>query len=73
MRPAKAILLVPKVVEAIQGSTNCFASTVDCGPDGVRVFDVETTFDCTLIVAGGTRTVRVLVEIVEGRVSFKET
>ena len=73
VRPAKAILLVSKVVEAIKRSAPSPTATVDCGPERVRVVDVGGTFDCTLARPDGTRTVRVLVETVDGAVSFRET
>ena len=72
VRPAKAILLVSKVVEAISRSTSP-ASAVDCGGERVRVLDVGEQFDCTLTYAGGTRSVRVRVDTLEGAVSFGET
>jgi hypothetical protein len=73
VRPAKAILQVSKVVEAIQRSASSPTSTVECGPERVRVVDVGGTFDCSLTEGENTRTVRVRVETVEGNVSFKET
>jgi hypothetical protein len=72
VRPAKAILQVSKVVEAIQRSASSPTSTVECGPERVRVVDVGGTFDCSLTEGENTRTVRVRVETVEGNVSFKE-
>ncbi len=72
VRPAKAILQVSKVVDAIERSASSPAR-VECGPTRVRVVDVGATFDCSLSEGQTTRTVRVRVETVEGNVSFKET
>jgi hypothetical protein len=73
VRPARAILQVSKVVDAIQRSSSSPTSSVECGPARVRVLDVVGTFDCSLSDGQNTRTVRVRVETVEGNVSFKET
>ena len=73
VRPAKAILLVSKVVEAIARSTSSPAAVVDCGGQRVRVVDVGGEFDCTITDDGRARTVRVTVDTVEGAVSFRET
>ena len=72
VRPAKAILLVSRVEDAIARSVPSPEPAVECGGPRVRVMDIGSTFDCTLSHAQRTATVRVRVETVEGRVSFEE-
>lgn len=51
LRPAKAILSIPKLVEALQ--RNSPGSRIDCGPDRVKALDEGATFRCTVTDAQG--------------------
>ena len=73
VRPAKAILLMSKVTEAIRQASSSPPEAVDCGPARVRIVEVGATFDCAVSQRERVSTVRVLVESLEGAVSFKET
>ena len=53
LRPAKAILSIPKLVDALQ--RNSPGSRIDCGPDRVKVLDEGATFQCTVTDAQGVR------------------
>ncbi len=46
LRPAKAILSIPKLVDALQGNNP--GSRIDCGPERVKVLDPGATFECTV-------------------------
>lgn len=66
--PAKAILLIPKLVTALQYNTP--GSHIDCGPDRVRVLDVGAVFECTVTdAANKAQRVTLKVNDVEGNVS----
>lgn len=68
LRPAKAILSIPKLVDALQ--RNNPGSRVDCGPDRVKALDVGATFDCTVTPANGTpQPVKLKVDDLQGTVS----
>ena len=51
LRPAKAILSIPKLVEALQA--NAAGSRIDCGPDRVKVLDAGATFTCSVTTGTG--------------------
>jgi hypothetical protein len=51
LRPAKSILSIPKLVNALQ--QNSPGSRIDCGPERVKVLDEGGTFQCTVTDAGG--------------------
>lgn len=53
LRPAKAILSIPKLVDALQ--RNSPGSRIDCGPERVKVLDVGATFGCSVADAAGVR------------------
>jgi hypothetical protein len=68
IRPAKAILSVPKLVDVLRARVP--GATVDCGPDRVRVLDVGALIDCR--VTGGNQpdqTIRLKVDDVLGNVT----
>lgn len=65
--PAKALLLIPKLVEGLQ--KNVPGAKIDCGPDRVRVLDVGATFQCKLSDSTGDHTVILHVDDVNGNVS----
>ena len=69
IRPAKAILSVPKLV-AFVGSLGAEQnSRADCGPDRVRLADPGATFDCQLNDSRGAQTVTLRVDDVNGKVT----
>jgi len=68
LRPAKAILSIPKLVDALQ--RNSPGSRIDCGPERVKVLDPGATFDCSVTSAqGGAQTVTLRVNDIDGNVS----
>lgn len=50
IRPAKAILSIPKLVDVLR--TRVPGAAIDCGGDRVRVLDVGATFQCRVSGAG---------------------
>lgn len=68
IRPAKAILSIPKLVEALQ--RNSPGSRIDCGPERVKILDPGATFDCTVTPAQGVpQPVTLRVNDIDGNVS----
>ena len=68
IRPAKAILSIPKLVDVLRSRVP--GSTVDCGPQRVRVLDVGATLECR--VTGGDQpdqTITLKVDDVLGNVT----
>lgn len=66
--PAKAILLMPKLVDALQ--RNAPGSRIDCGADRVKPLDVGATFDCTVTdQSGRAQPVTLRVNDLQGNVS----
>ncbi|HVL28066.1 MAG TPA: DUF4333 domain-containing protein [Acidimicrobiales bacterium] len=68
IRPAKAILSIPKLVDVLRARVP--GATVDCGPERVRVLDVGATFQCR--VSGGSQpeqTITLRVDDVLGNVT----
>ena len=68
VRPAKAILSVPKLVDSVKRLATDPAAKVDCGPSRVLVLDAGTTVDCQLTDNQGTHTVTLRVEDTQGKV-----
>ena len=73
LRPAKAILSVPKLVELVKSLATDPAARVDCGPAKVRVADVGTTLECRLTDTRGDLTVNLRVDDIEGKVTVVGT
>lgn len=67
IRPARAILLISKLVDALRSQVP--NATVDCGPDRIKVLDVGSTLECRLSDRTGARTVMFKVDDVDGNVS----
>ena len=68
LRPAKAILSIPKLVEALQ--RNSPGARIDCGPERVKVLDTGATFDCTVTdAAGAAQKITLRVNDLQGNVS----
>ena len=67
IRPAKAILLIPKLVEALRAQAP--NATVDCGTERIKVLDVGATLDCRLADRSTSRTITFRVDDVDGNVS----
>jgi hypothetical protein len=70
LRPAKAILSVPKIVDFVKSSATDPNARVDCGPQRVKVLDPGSTFDCRLTDATGDHTVTLRVDDVTGKVTL---
>jgi Domain of unknown function (DUF4333) len=70
LRPSKAILSVPKIVDFVKSSATDPNARVDCGPDRVKVLDPGATFDCKLTDAAGDHTVTLRVDDVSGKVTL---
>ena len=70
LRPAKAILSVPKIVDFVKSSATDPGARVDCGPQRVKVLDPGATFDCKLTDAAGDHTVTLRVDDVAGKVTL---
>jgi hypothetical protein len=69
LRPAKAIVLVPKVAEYVKSVATDPTARVDCGTARVLILDTGATLDCQLTDSRGPHPVRVRVEDEHGRVS----
>ncbi len=68
LRPVKAILSIPKLVDALQ--RNSPGARIDCGPDRVKVLDPGATFQCTVTTAqGASQPVTLRVNDIDGNVS----
>lgn len=68
IRPAKAILSIPKLVDALQRNTP--GARIDCGPERVKVLDVGATFGCQVTTPQGQQQpVTLRVDDVAGNVS----
>jgi uncharacterized metal-binding protein len=67
IRPAKAILSIPKLVDAL--GRNAPGTRIDCGPERVRVYDVGATFDCQAIDAQGAHPITLRVNDIHGNVT----
>ena len=67
IKPAKALLLMPKLVDGLQ--RNVPGAKIDCGPDRVKVLDVGSTFNCQVTDPTGNHTVILHVDDVNGNVS----
>lgn len=67
IRPAKAVILMPKVAETL-GRANPGAR-IDCGNDKVRVLDPGQTLRCTVTFGGPPQVVTLRVDDVAGTVS----
>ncbi len=70
LRPAKAILSVPKLVDFVKSSARDPAARVDCGPLRVKVLDPGATFECRLADTAGDHIVTLRVDDVAGRVTL---
>ena len=70
LRPAKAILSVPKIVDFVKTSATDPAARVDCGTQRVKVLDPGATFACRLSDATGDHTVTLRVDDVSGKVTL---
>jgi len=70
LRPTKAILSVPKVVDFVKSSATDPNARVDCGPQRVMVLDAGATFDCRLADATGDHVVTLRVDDVSGKVTL---
>jgi hypothetical protein len=70
LRPAKAILSVPKIVDFVKSSATDPTARVDCGPQRVKVLDPGATFDCKLTDGAGDHTVTLRVDDVTGKVTL---
>jgi hypothetical protein len=73
LRPAKAILSVPKLVELVKSLAADPGARVDCGPARVLVADVGATLQCRLSDTEGGHTVNLRVDDIEGRVTVTGT
>jgi len=68
LRPAKAILSIPKLVDALQ--RNSPGARIDCGPERVKVLDPGATFDCMVSSGdGAAQPVKLRVNDIDGNVS----
>ena len=67
IRPAKAILLLSKLADALRAQVP--DATVDCGPERIKVLDVGATLDCRLSNRTTARTVTFRVDDVDGNVT----
>lgn len=67
--PAKAIIDVSLVIEFIAGRAGEGAEA-ECGPDKVIVADVDDTFECSVLVAGQTEIVEMIVQDLDGTVAI---
>jgi len=67
--PAAAVVVVAKIVAAIQSSEP--KATVACGPRRVLVEQPHASFDCTAATAAGPVTYRVTVGDLAGHVSYQ--
>ena len=68
IRPAKAILSIPKLVDVLRSRVP--GATVDCGPERVRVLDVGATFQCRVTGEGQpNQTITLKVDDVLGNVT----
>lgn len=73
MAPAQAIVRVDKAVGFIEDQAEAqgiTGATADCGDQLVLVQEPQTTFDCTLTKGNRTQDVSLLIEDVNGTVSF---
>jgi len=68
IRPAKAILSIPKLVDLLRARVP--GATIDCGQERVRVLEVGATFECR-VTGGGQpdQTITLRVEDVLGNVT----
>ena len=69
IRPAKAILSVPKLVDFVRGLATESNARADCGATKVRIADAGSTLDCQLIDSKGPHKVTLKVEDVNGKVT----
>jgi len=67
IRPAKAILLLSKLADALTAQVP--TANVDCGPERIKVLDVGATLDCRLSDRAQSRTITFRVDDVDGNVS----
>ncbi len=70
LRPSKAILSVPKVVDFVKSSATDPTARVDCGPQRVKVLDAGATFECHLTDKAGDHVVTLSVDDVAGKVTI---
>lgn len=69
IRPAKAILSMPKLVAFVRSLATEPSATVDCGPATVRIADAGSTLDCQLRDSQGPHTVTLRVDDLTGKVT----
>ncbi|MCA1693015.1 MAG: DUF4333 domain-containing protein [Actinobacteria bacterium] len=70
LRPAKAILSVPRLVDFVKRLATEPDAQVDCGPERVRIADVGSTFECQLTDSEGPHTVSLKVDDIKGKVTI---
>lgn len=70
LRPAKAILSIPRLVDFVKRLATEPDAQVDCGPARVKVADVGSTFECQLTDGEGPHTVTLKVDDIKGKVTI---